>query len=130
MELEIHDSEQKISDSQLQLNRALAERKKFESDYLEACDSLHEIRAELKNCEEKIRIANSAVLKKDEELRHEREVAHELDANRKALEQQLRDSQLRVEESEEYSRKEARRIASKYEGRVRYFYIEIIIRFL
>lgn len=106
---------------QLQLNRSLAERKKYESDYLEACDALHEVRADFKSCEEKLRSANAAIVKKDEDIRHEKEVAHELDASRKGLEQQLRDTQLRVEESEEFARKESRRVASKYEGRVRDF---------
>ncbi len=101
------------------MNRALSERKKYEADYLEAYDSLHEARAELKSVEEKLRSANSALVKKDEEIRHERELGHDIDASRKVLEQQLRDTQLRIEESEEYARKEARRIAAKYEGRVR-----------
>lgn len=66
-----------------------------------------------------LRVVSAAVVKKDEEIRHERELALEIDAARKVLEQQLRETQARVEEAEDYARKEAKRIAAKYEGRVR-----------
>ena len=120
LELELHDGEQKHADTQLQLNRSLSERKKFETDYLEAFDALHEMKADFKSYEEKLRSTSGVLVKKEEEIRHERELNHDLDASRKGLEQQLRDLQVRVEESEEFARKESRRVASKYEGRVSY----------
>jgi hypothetical protein len=57
-------------------------------------------------------------VKKDEEIRHEREAVMEIESVRKALEQQLKDLQVKNEEIEENARKEARRIAAKYEARV------------
>jgi hypothetical protein len=61
---------------------------------------------------------NAALLKKDEDLRHEKEVINELDASKKALEQQLRDTQTRIEEAEEFAKREAKRISTKLEARV------------
>lgn len=100
------------------MNRALAERKKFETDAITASDELHEVKFELRNADEKIRNLNAALLKKDEDLRHEKEVVNELDATKKALEQQLRDTQSRIEEAEEFAKREAKRISTKLEARV------------
>jgi hypothetical protein len=61
---------------------------------------------------------NAALVKKDEDLRHEKEVANELDATKKALQQQLSDTQSRIEEAEEFAKREAKRISTKLEARV------------
>lgn len=61
------------------------------------------------------------ILKKEEDLRHEKEVISELDASRKALEQQLKDTQARIEEAEEFAKREAKRLNSKLESRVIFF---------
>ena len=61
---------------------------------------------------------NASLLKKDEDLRHEKEIANEIDAARKAIEQQLRDAHARIEEAEEYAKREAKRVSVKLEGRV------------
>lgn len=66
----------------------------------------------------KIRNLNANILKKEEDLRHEKEVIAEIDASRKALEQQLKDTQARIEEAEEFAKREAKRLNSKLESRV------------
>lgn len=104
----------------------MAEKKKFESDAISASDELHEVKFELKSVEERIRNANAALLKKEEDLRHEKEIAVELDASKKAIEQQLRDAQARLEEAEDYTKREIKRVSVKLEGRVRKDFIIII----
>jgi len=58
------------------------------------------------------------LLKKEDELRREKETCVESEMARKTLEQQLRDAQARIDESDEHSKREARRINSKLEARV------------
>lgn len=58
LEMEYHDLEEKLNDLQSALNRALAERKKFEADAISASDEVQEIKIELKNCEEKVKQLN------------------------------------------------------------------------
>lgn len=66
----------------------------------------------------KIRNLNALLLKKEEELRREKELCVESEMARKTFEQQLRDAQARIDESDEHSKREARRINSKLEARV------------
>jgi hypothetical protein len=136
----MHEIEYKLSESQFAYNRVMVERKKYEADYSEICDTLNDLKDELKVAEDRVciivnnnfnfkkdfknfkflksRNSNAALLKKDEEIRHEREATLETESIRKALEQQLKELQLKVDEGEENARKEARRISAKYEARV------------
>ncbi len=59
------------------------------------------------------------LIHRDEEIRHEREKAAESEASKRALDQQLRDCNAKIDEAEAYARAEGKRIAAKYEGRVR-----------
>lgn len=54
LELEYHDLEDKLNQVQSACNRALAERKKFETDAITASDELHEVKFELRNADEKV----------------------------------------------------------------------------
>lgn len=54
LELEYHDLEDKLNQVQSACNRALAERKKFETDAISASDELHEVKFELKNADERV----------------------------------------------------------------------------
>jgi len=56
---------------------------------------------------------------RDEDIRHERERTAESEASKRALDQQLRDCNAKIDEAEAYARAEGKRIAAKYEGRVR-----------
>ena len=58
------------------------------------------------------------LIHRDEEIRHEREKAAESEASKRALDQQLRDCNSKIDEAEAYARAEGKRIAAKYEGRV------------
>jgi len=71
----------------------------------------------------KIRNLNALLLKKEEELRREKELGVESEVARKTFEQQLRDAQARIDESDEHSKREARRINSKLEARVNDFFL-------
>ena len=58
------------------------------------------------------------LIHRDEEIRHEREKTAESEASKRALDQQLRDCSVKIDEAEAYARAEGKRIAAKYEGRV------------
>jgi len=58
------------------------------------------------------------LIKRDEDVRHQKELSLELDASRKSLEQQLRDMQARIDEADELARREAKRINVKLEGQL------------
>ena len=58
------------------------------------------------------------MIKRDEDVRHQKELSLELDASRKSLEQQLRDMQARIDEADELARREAKRINVKLEGQL------------
>jgi chromosome segregation ATPase len=123
MEYELHDLEEKFNECSMSYNRALAEKKKYESDWTAAGEELHEIKIEMRNVEEKLRNATACLLKKDEELRHEKEVTYEIEASKRGIEQQLQDSLARLEGTEELVKREAKRLSAKIEGRVSVFNI-------
>jgi chromosome segregation ATPase len=54
LDLEYHDLEDKLNQVQSACNRALAERKKFETDAITASDELHEVKFELRGADEKV----------------------------------------------------------------------------
>lgn len=64
------------------------------------------------------RCLNASLIKRDEDVRHQKELTLELDASRKSLEQQLRDTQARIDEADELARREAKRINAKLEGQL------------
>ncbi len=57
---------------------------------------------------------------RDEDIRHEREKTAEAEASKRALDQQLRDCNAKIDDAEAYARAEGKRIAAKYEGRVKF----------
>lgn len=120
LDQEYHDLEEKLNDIQAALNRTQNERKKFETDALSLSDEVQELKAELKIYDEKVRSLNASLMKKDDDIRHHKEIAHDLDTSKKSLEQQLRDTQLRIDEADEFTKRETRRISAKIETQVNF----------
>lgn len=118
LDQEYHDLEEKLNDMQASMNRGLVERKKFEADAIAASDEAQELKGELKAYDDKVRMLNSSLLKREDELRHQKEITLELDSTRKSLEQQLRDTQLRFEETDDFTKRETRRISAKIESQM------------
>jgi hypothetical protein len=56
LDLEYHDLEEKLNEVQASLNRAIAEKKKFEADAVAASDELQEVKYELRTADEKVNI--------------------------------------------------------------------------
>ena len=121
LDQEYHDLEEKLNDIQATLNRTQNERKKFEADALSLSDEVQELKAELKIYDDKVRSLNATLVKKDDDIRHQKEIVHDLDASKKSLEQQLRDTQLRIDEADEFTKRETRRISAKIETQVNFF---------
>ncbi|CAF1134894.1 unnamed protein product [Adineta steineri] len=117
-ELELHDSEQRLTETVSFANRAIAERKKFEADAIQYQGEIADIRQELKIVEERARKFGAELIHRDEDIRHEREKAAEAEASKRALDQQLRDCNAKIDEAEAYARAEGKRLAAKYEGRL------------
>ncbi len=74
MEVEYQELEQRLTDQSNQLSKAIADRKKYESDLMAASEELQECRFELKSAEDRLRATSALVMKKEEELRNEKEV--------------------------------------------------------
>ncbi len=117
LEVDYHEIEERFNEQQNQLLKALQDRKKFESDATMAAEELQEARIELRNGEERFRQLQSMIMKKDEEIRHEKDVAEEIDIARKNVEMQLKELQTRVDEAEEYAKRESKRMSNKLEAR-------------
>ena len=118
MEVELGDLDARLAESQNQLVKALNEKKKCENDYSELCDSIQEMKLEMKAYEDKARSAHAALVKKEEEVRHEKDYIDEIEVARKSLEQQLKEAQMRVEELEDHAKKEIKKASAKFENRV------------
>lgn len=117
IEHEYQELEEKVNDYQNQLAKSIGDRKKFEAEALAAGEELQEIRFEMKNTEDRIRNTTSIILKKDEDIRAIKEEADEIDLARKSVEGQLKDLQSRVDEAEEFAKREAKRMGNKLETR-------------
>jgi len=103
LEADYQELEERFNDQQNQLLKALQDRKKLESDAAMVGDELQEARLELRNAEERFRQMQGMLLKKDEEIRHEKDAAEDIDNARKSVETQLKELQARVDEAEEYA---------------------------
>lgn len=117
MEVELGDLDARLAESQTQLVKALTDKKKYENDYAELCDSIQEVKVEMKAYEDKARSAHATLVKKEEEVRHEKEYIDEIEVARKSLEQQLKEAQMRVEELEDHAKKEIKKASAKFENR-------------
>lgn len=73
-----------------------------------------------KNLSFQARKLGAELILRDEDIRHEREKTAEAEASKRALDQQLRDCNAKIDEAEAYARAEGKRLAAKYEGRVRF----------
>jgi len=124
-ELELHDSEQRLTEASSLANRAIAERKKYEADAMQYQGEIVGYRQELKIVDERARKLAAELIHRDEEIRHERERTAESEASKRSLDQQLRDCSSKIDEAEAYARAEGKRIAAKYEGRVSQLETEI-----
>jgi chromosome segregation ATPase len=124
-ELELHDSEQRLGEATSLAHRAVAERKKYEADAMQYQGEILDVRQELKIVDERARKLAADLIHRDEEIRHEREKTAESEASKRALEQQLRDCNAKIDEVEAYARAEGKRIAAKYEGRLAQLETEI-----
>ena len=116
--MELGDLDAKFAESQTQLVKATTDKKKYENDYLELCESIQEMKLEMKAYEDKARSAHAALVKKEEEVRHEKDYIEEVEVARKSLEQQLKEAQMRVEELEDHAKKEIKKASAKFENRV------------
>jgi len=110
--------EEKLVESQNALTKVLSERKKLETDAAQASDELQETKYELKMVEEKARQLKVAFVKKDEELKSEKEYINELEASKKALEAQVSSLQSRLDDAEEVTKRESKKISINLESRV------------
>ncbi len=102
------------------MNKAIAERKKLETDAVQASDELQEHKYEIKMLEEKVRQITIINKKREEELKNEKEYSAELESGRKSMEAQVRDAQAKLEEMEEHTKRESKKISISLESRVIY----------
>lgn len=113
--------EEKLAESLNATNKAIAERKKLETDAVQSADEIQELKYEIKLLEEKVRQLSVINKKREEELKNEKEYSCELESGRKAMEAQVRDAQAKLEETEEHTKRESKKISISLESRVIHF---------
>lgn len=117
-EYDLHDAADRISDLGATNSNLAAQKRKLESDLAALQSDLDEAITELKNSEERVRKASADASRLAEELRVEQEHVSNVEKLRKALEQQVKDLQARLDEAEANALKGGKRIIQKLEQRV------------
>ena len=118
-ENELHEAADRISDLSTQNANLSSQRRQLESTVAAMQADLDEAVSELKNSEERAKKAGADAIRLVEELRMEQEHSLQVDRLRKSLEQQVKDLQVRLDESEANSLKGGKRLIAKLEQRVR-----------
>ncbi|CAF0719696.1 unnamed protein product [Adineta steineri] len=117
-ESELHDAADRISDVSTQNANLSSQRRQLESTIAAMQADLDEAVSELKNSEERAKKAGSDATRLVEELRQEQDHALQVERLRKGLEQQVKDLQIRLDESEGGTLKGGKRIIGKLEQRI------------
>ncbi|CAM4755711.1 unnamed protein product [Rotaria magnacalcarata] len=117
-ESELHDAADRISDVSTQNATLASQRRQLESAISAMQADLDEAVSELKNSEERAKKASTDASRLVEELRQEQEHTLQVERLRKGLEQQVRDLQIRIDESEANALKGGKRVIVKLEQRI------------
>uniref|UniRef100_A0AC35UGU0 Myosin motor domain-containing protein n=1 Tax=Rhabditophanes sp. KR3021 TaxID=114890 RepID=A0AC35UGU0_9BILA len=107
-----------VNDLNNQLCSQLAIRKKIEGDFIALQTEYDEAVVELRNSEENLKKASADCAKIAEELRQEQEHSSHIERMRKALEQQIREMQVRLDEAEQAALRGGRKIIASLESRI------------
>ncbi|KAI3381133.1 hypothetical protein SNEBB_007545 [Seison nebaliae] len=118
-ELELHEAADRISELAAYNANLSAHKRKLEGDLQAMQADLEDTINELKSSEEKAKKAASDASRLAEELRQEQEHALHIERLRKALEQQVHELQVRLDEAEANALKGGKRIIAKLEQRIR-----------
>ncbi|KAL3088350.1 hypothetical protein niasHT_023910 [Heterodera trifolii] len=100
-------------------------RRRLENELAQTKMELAETTAELRGMEETARRAATDAARLAEELRHEQEHAQGVERQRKALEQQVKETQLRMDEMDTLTLKSGKKAMAKLEQRMRELEIEL-----
>merc|ERR1739842_282433 len=93
-------------------------KRKLENDYQTMSADLNDMVSEAKSSEEKAKKAMMDAARLADELRAEQEASLSLTKQKKALESQTKDLQLKLEEAETVALKEGKRAVAKLESRI------------
>lgn len=118
-ETELTDSHEQINELSAQAGSLAAAKRKLEGELQTLHADLEEILNEARNSEEKAKKAMVDAARLADELRAEQEHAQAQEKMRKAIEAQLKDLQVRLDEAEREALKGGRRTIAKLEERVR-----------
>ncbi|CAF0951774.1 unnamed protein product [Rotaria sp. Silwood1] len=124
-ENELHDAADRISDISTQNANSTSQRRQLESTIAAMQADLDEAVNELKASEERAKKAMADASRLADELRQGQEHALHIERLRKGLEQQIKDLQIRLEESEANSLKGGKRVIAKLEQRIHELETEI-----
>ncbi|CAF1208717.1 unnamed protein product [Adineta steineri] len=117
-ETELNEAADRISDLSTQNATLSSQKRQLESSIVAMQADLDEAVAELKNSEEQSKKAGADCARLAEELRSEQEHTIQVERLRKGLEQQIKDLQTRLDESENNPLKGGKRIIAKLEQRI------------
>jgi chromosome segregation ATPase len=117
-EIDLHDAADRISELGSSNANLTAIKRKLESDMAVLQSDMDEAIHELKNSEERLKKASSDAARLAEELRHEQDHSLNIEKLRKALEQHVKDLQVRLDEAESNALKGGKRIIQKLEQKI------------
>nr|XP_034831970.1 myosin heavy chain, muscle isoform X41 [Maniola hyperantus] len=118
-EQELGDAHEQLNDLSAQNGSLSAAKRKLESELQTLHSDLDELLNEAKNSEEKAKKAMVDAARLADELRAEQEHAQTQEKLRKALEQQIKELQIRLDEAEANALKGGKKAIQKLEQRVR-----------
>lgn len=118
-DLELHDVREQLNEASSQANSLAAVKRKLESELQALHAELDESMNELKASDERSKKAVADAARFADELRQEQEHGGHIERMRKALEQQVKDLQVRLDEAEQAALKGGKKIIQKLEQRVR-----------
>ncbi|KAK7097804.1 myosin heavy chain, striated muscle-like [Littorina saxatilis] len=124
-ENELTDANDRVNEMAAQVTSMSGQKRKLEGDIQAMQTDLDEMNNELRNSEDRSKKALSDAARLADELRQEQEHSMQVEKLRKALEHQIKDMQVRLDEAEAQALKGGKKMIQKLEQRVREVEIEL-----
>jgi len=118
-EQELCDAQSRLDDLQIQHEHTCMLKRKADSEILALAADLEECNVNARAAEERAQKAGGDAARLADELRQEQEHGLHTERMRKALEQQIKEMQGRLDEAEQIALKGGKRALQKLEGRIR-----------
>lgn len=121
------DASDRVNELQAQLSTSNSQKRKLEGDITAMQTDLDELNHELKSADERAKHAMADATRLADELRQEQDHALSVEKVRKSLESQVKELQVRLDESEAAALKGGKKMIQKLESRVNILLFTLLI---